>query len=942
MGDTYHSSSGNYTEYDPESPRPTGLFPPERGQQRGFGDLGAPPPPPPPPTMNLPGRSMAFGASRIPGPPIDAGPPPSGIAPPLWPPSRMPVTSKPPVGSLAVSRTSSVQSEGWTNRGSIDRPTMDQHEADVVETVPENDLGPPPMMMQHQDQHVQETYNGFSNIDARPPLEAVTNSAMKKPPPAIAKESPLKALYAKGAENYDGSRRRINLKLTLDSVADHGGPKEGGFQQMAAPFPHATGYHSVEQRTSIDEPAQHAPEPAFFPVQQQSGSNQGSSQSLFADDREKRNVFNPMNPPQSTEVQYPQQEAHDYAPAVDPVGKMKVKKKRFLKKRFVLSQCLFLTCLIFNPSWTLTRVTVAGAVIQSGLAGYAMIDREEYSTMLHSQFHKDTSMYEYIGLIEGSFDLVHGASESAWGTAVNRLQCESSRSVCHWARNVIHSLITTGVVAQKTTIVTYKNIPHALHAGKAWMSSIASGEFWAMDEANLKSWFVEKALQVKSNGLGLSRSTLDFAVCSARTCLKSGNMMYLSRNVLLCCMSSYEDFLKGEHVEDMVPSTNTSGGEEEQSVAPEFEQPLTPEFEQPLPEFEQDEDHYVHHMNHSDIEYDRDQYKSADSYQVEEPLPPPETKEDVSSDLPVAHEDTMADVYSKYNNEEKDEVGIDEHASVPPLDEFATQEEHKLEIPAATLDDQEPVDDNITIPEYLDEPESPDDKIARARRRLEKEKVLAGRKKRREAEKTHRSMDKGDDVPTNEGQDIPPGDVRSILSNDPSMDQEGSETEELAQTAPVSHIQIAFAKAFAQAQCTLSVGLSKAVEIIRANVTHIVTALSSALVASLLFIIQGTRRRTGQIAEERVDVSTPRFAGARESHDEEPATVYKSAEPAEKKTSRRRTSRARTSEEGERPRQRSKTPKAKRSTKATTLMCEEEEQPTRRSTRTRSTSRKSR
>jgi hypothetical protein len=41
----------------------------------------------------------------------------------------------------------------------------------------------------------------------------------KKPPPAIAKESPLKALYAKGGEKHLDGRRKISLNASLDAAA---------------------------------------------------------------------------------------------------------------------------------------------------------------------------------------------------------------------------------------------------------------------------------------------------------------------------------------------------------------------------------------------------------------------------------------------------------------------------------------------------------------------------------------------------------------------------------------------------------------------------------------------------------------------------------------------------------------------------------------------------
>jgi len=309
----------------------------------------------------------------------------------------------------------------------------------MTESVPENTLGgfgpPPTAMMPHET--LAQNITAISSGE-RAPLESafhLTNSAMKKPPPAIAKESPLKALYARGAENYDGSRRKINLKMTLDSVATDTPPgetNEGSMQPIPGPYPPS--HVHVEHRASLDESASHAPEPAFFPFQPQGGSNHGSSQSFYADDGEKRNVFNPMNPPhQTSQPQYeePSKATHDQAPPIADIQHRQKKKRRLFKKRFVLSQILFFITLLINPSWTITRATVAGALVQSVLAGYTMMDKREFSSMLHAQFGEGISVAQYMGVIQDSFDLVHGASESAWEISVDTLECESSTNVCY-------------------------------------------------------------------------------------------------------------------------------------------------------------------------------------------------------------------------------------------------------------------------------------------------------------------------------------------------------------------------------------------------------------------------------------------------------------------------------------------------------------------------------
>ncbi len=946
-GETY--SGGNYTDYDPESPRPTGLFPSEGGQQRGFGDFGVPPPPPP--TMNLPGSSMAFGASRIPGPPTESGATTGmpGPPPPAWPPSRMPVTSKPPLGgsSYPVHRTSSIQSEGWTNRGSID-----QHGGGMDEPLKENTLGLPPMMIQRE--------QGLSeNSSSRPPLQSstlLTNSGMKKPPPAIAKESPLKALYAKGAENYDGNRRKISLKVALDSVATNAPvaeSKDEPSQPISGSYPPSNEHAHVEHQANMEESAPRAPEPAFFPFQQQGGSNHRNSQSFYREDAQNANVFNPMNPPSETTGPQYQEEVtnkalHEEGPPYAAIeSPQRRKTKRLFKKRFILYQVLFLIILLFDPSCTITRMTVAGAIVQSGLAGYTMMDKAEFRSMLHAQFHEDTSAYQYIGAMENSFDLVHEASESAWATAVNTMTCESSRAVCFWTRNVLHAGITTGIVAQKTMVATYKNIPHALRAGKAMTGSFVSGKYWENREETVQSLIVEKVSEMQRNAIQLSRSTVDFTICTVRSCSKGGNPIRMSENILSCCMSSYEAFLK-----DTVPTQDVA-----MKPMPENEIEKEELQQEDLDQFDHEEEPFQMNQSHVDIDYDPDQYKIPDAYQQEplqqietpeEPLPPIEPNDEdakSSNDVPVVQEYNVTDQEVYQEDMDKEIPATHEEEEVPPLDELLAEEDNAIATPTETLNDHAPVEENVTIPEYVEEPEVIDDIKARARRRLEKEKVLIDRKKRREAEKNHRS-EKGDDASTE--------DVRSILSFD--QETEGkTEVKNIPPQVPVltqiiQTIQSKCGPPLARTRANLVYWSSRALDILTTNLTHIVTGLVSALIASLLFMIQGRRARSVHADDAHMDASTPRGRVTKDWHDEEPATVYKSAEPVEKKTRRIQSSRVKSSIHiEERPRQRSKTPRAKQSSTSTARgnhveasSLDKPKQPARRSTRTRSSSRKAR
>lgn len=996
LGDTYGASYGG-AEYDPESPRPNGLFP--GNEQRGFGELSAPPPPPPP-TMNLPGKSLSGhvgGGSRIPGPPRDVGT--SGVAPPLWPPTRLPVTSRPPLAStqthgLSVSRTSSIQSEGWTSRVSMEQP---RHAGLHTETADSLGFAPPPPMLHQSQQPEAETSKSNESYEmhnapnassyetistSRQPLETashVTNSAMKKPPPAIAKESPLKALYAKGAENYDGSRRRINLKMTLDSVATRlpemeSSGKDEGFQDGMPAAP-SIPIGINQQRRSLDVQVSHAGDqvnPQFFPLQQQGGSNQGSSQSFYqgpgdvmepeqpSQTRGHSNVFNPSKPTSTVEDrQYEKQGSIGYEDAAPHVthGQRKKKRPLFLRRRFIVAQTFFWICLILFPKWMVTKLTVSGALVQSGLAGYKMIDNGEFRAMVHSQFHKDTTVHDYIHIIESSFNLFQSASESAWSTTLGKITCETSNPLCHWARIAVHGFLTSGMVSQKVMVATYSNVPIAIRHTKSWIHDVKaillSGDVWHGD--NIKSWVVKKSMETQNNGLVLARSTMDFSICTARTSLKSGSILNLSRNILLCCISSYEDFL----------STPSNGDE---TSVPSMQEPEDVDQD----EYESDEPspQHLHNISVEDTT-DTDSHRYAeypediDIQEISEEVmqePTEHTFEDAPgiSNSSIATEDVVEDIIEDQIHVEgeilqergdpdgpanpvvTEDVPAEkqDRGNVPPLDAIdetlanaTVQQDDMYENIEDPYDARVPVTEiqgnadaiPVSAPEYMDEPESPDDKLARARRRLEKEKVLNDRKKRREMEKHQRSIHQDEEHP-----EAAPGDVRSMLSGgDESPTTAVPINDDTRDSSPSVAVQV---------RETLFIASDRIVKALRAHMTHIATALVSALIASFVFIIQA--RASGSPGhDEGKAVHTPTSRAVQKTRHEEPPTVYKSAQSQEKTISRRRKVRDHISPDVDRTRQRSKTPSRtpRASSKKPAAVVEPA---TRRSSRARSTSRK--
>lgn len=245
LGESY---GGDYV--DPESPRPDGFFgprPPGGGagnagerrseeQLRGFGGAYAPPPPPAP-RMNLPG-GFGLGTGQLHGSRGHS----SGLVPPPVFPSAVPLQNltKPPLDSRRplIPRESNSDAQrsmdmapnahvpGPTPAEGLAQPTATQGDGwGMMHTMP-----PPAEDINHS-QYSHEDLSHHSNrntsfegdyhvSESSKSIEPMEHhDAQRKPPPAIAKESPMKSLYAKGAENYDGNRRKVSLSSFLDAVA---------------------------------------------------------------------------------------------------------------------------------------------------------------------------------------------------------------------------------------------------------------------------------------------------------------------------------------------------------------------------------------------------------------------------------------------------------------------------------------------------------------------------------------------------------------------------------------------------------------------------------------------------------------------------------------------------------------------------------------------------
>lgn len=660
-------------DYDPESPRPNSMtgttgpssVVPGTGESHGM-DFGAPPPPPPPPMMGLPGQFMGRqGVSKIPGP-GSASSSGGGVAPPLWPPSRVPtMMGKPPRAAPSmqeVSRTSSLQSGSWNMRSSLDAPPgvpgnvgpsmmnqsqvgepprFDQPFSETVEASQDvfdsRQYSQQEEQYVHQEQHVQQEeqyvhqeqygepgdnnsgeifdtrkhyaeHNEQGSLLAGDVNQGTSHGSSKKPPPAIAKESPLRALYAKGTEGYEKHRKKINLNMSLDAVAhtnrvpamaerdnetsslevgsmhshDQGPPRQPNAPPLF-PMPHA----GSQEALSYQEPAAHEPArfdgnqgpQAFQPPSQFMGgestmqsSGPPSSQFLEGESYGKSLEPHPSSqfmggepgnqstgPPPS---QFVERESYMQPPETEHQRiksrpHMKRKKRFFLfKKRIILLQMLFLIMLVANPSWVMTHMTVVAALFQSGLTGYALVEPVKFTGMLHSQFPPESTVYPYIGTIEDCFSMFTQASQSAWDSTESRLTCIPSSITCRWAKSALHGSLMMGAVSKECTLSFYRSIPglikssvprtmQAVHATK---SILKSGNLWNLQF--LQGWIREKAMDAKNNVSLLVHGGKDFAICAARTSFRSGSIVKLSRNIILCWTSSFEQFLKLQRGED--------------------------------------------------------------------------------------------------------------------------------------------------------------------------------------------------------------------------------------------------------------------------------------------------------------------------------------------------------------------------------------------------------
>ena len=846
-------------------------------------------------------------------------------------------------------------------------------------------------------------------------------SSRRKPPPAIAKESPLKALYAKGAENYDGNRRKINLTKLLDSMArnETGGattgaqqhnepyPPSGVDQQPASQYQEAPSEYASEYPSGATEqyggyghgygdPSEHPqdnqqtgypPESASYPPptaadehgqqgQQREdssgsrppqsygmpGSNQGSSGVLASEDvpgnaypsthdqrwndqqrqgaeqdpEEAAGPHNPrlghmfqpaMNPgspsgglnprpaafsqptpfvPGQLQGQGPdhqeqsgQQPQHVSTGTVKPknLGMLKSRKKRiFLLRPFsFFYQLVFVFCLVLNPSWTVTKVAVVGALFQATVAGYTGLDPDAFNSLVARQFPETHRVREYESMIGGVFSLVSRASGDAWTMTTAKVPCTSSSTACIWARKALHAGMTAGLTSQRSTLAAYKLMPTTI----GQLGSLASETKAFLLDAG--TW---KTASLRSNVVSVSKATADYAVCISKNVLNVSSLLEVMDVAIECGSVSYDAMLSvaydrsSEHVDDdesadQVDEEYTEVDEEYTEVDEEYT-----EVDEEYTEVGLDADYLTGEMEDYDDPYaqlntvvpgtangtvtedgaedvtvdqkpsdardqfyDYDEAAEEDEWIMDEPVAVVDKPEAVV-DEPEAVVDEPeiiqdADVEPEVGDVQVAEeplepvepaVSIDQGqpeavapVEIPPmLDTFpedssghdtpelvvADPEVRVEEVPPIVTEDSDEAtseEEALAEDDYPLQIETHEEIQARAQRIIEHEKKLSDRQRRRENR---------DGVTLENAEDL-----RSVLS----VDVDEASYPPPPSTPPTPSLPY---KSF----------IDSLIELIRANMTHIITAVVSAVVASSFFVLQeirsgGSRLRLSPIAD---------------------------------------------------------------------------------------------
>ena len=1086
LGEQSYNSNRVAEDYDPESPRPSGMSFQNTGHgssslgpsvlpgsDAAIGGFGAPPPPPPPPpTMSLPGNFMGgTGVSRIPGPSLSS---PGSVAPPMWAPSKVPTLSKPPLASqdhgVHVSRTSSIQSDGW--RRSLDTSSASELPPPPVD-LPSSQFAQPPTSHEFQPfQHppppqdsekmseshgagiggIYETENLSEDVRANNDhvsawdQQRETVGSTKKPPPAIARESPLKALYAKGAENYDRSKRRLNLNIALDS--NHMASRQVAFDPQPLSTAPVEMPSDANSNASVHE---HNPPPTFYSMP---GSDHTSAQSFQQSTQhtpgmemgsadQNPGLFHPIQSSDRDSADKYVQEDKDTPHLTETRAltsrKRKGRRSIFFRKRFILLQFVFINSLLFYPNWTVTHLVAVAGVMQSAFAGYMRMPNYEYLALLAKEFPPDSSVHEYKQVAQETYELFHQASMEAWYTTSDKLVCESGSLLCHWAQSVMHGGIMSAQVSQQIFSRAYRNAPSfAKSTGKkAYNLLFSAGSFGELRDGYSSGYMKDSLLQKFGNARltagQLVHSCTDLVKCVLKNGLLFDSVLSTSEHFLQCCNASFKLFLfTNPDAQEKLPQAEKAPPLPEDMASNESEFYFDESAEgnsswsnpeKYYEEYEKDIDEIPRSMSEDDHEpgvgreenaINEDLVEDSTSTQSEVIMPdssnqqendideglvegPPSTQatmdevEDtkdhdmdvVIPDMPEensfdpvkldhvsSEEANVSEEISEDNVEtiENDDIQETPNGSTRSSEQdnelterirkYKIQEDddnNKQDLPSpATMSDSEiPPSGNHLAEERVsldaessgNEPSVPEptpdypsdqeysqelgvtNKDAVAHRRMEKAKVLADRKKKREMEKLGR-------VAEHENRGGSHVDVRETLG---THGQDLAErVEELRSKEPLKEV---ISGIFVDAGQKTRRIVADVTGLLRENLTHIFTAMLSALVVSFVFIIQGRQGKDENFDEKienHKEVQTPIHAMPSVV---EPETAYKSAVSGSKapavKTRRRAPREESDNTFKAEDRKRSRTPAARRrqSTKSTE---EEKSVETRRSRRSSS------
>ena len=1077
LGEQSYNSNRVVEDYDPESPRPSGMSFQNQtghgmnhtgssslgpssvlpGSDAGIRGFGAPPPPPPP-TMSLPGSLLGGpGGSRIPGPGLSSQ---GSVAPPMWAPSKVPTLTKPPLASQdhasLVSRTSSIQSDGW--RRSLDTSSASEVPPPPVD-LPSSQFGQPPTSHEFQPFQqvppVQDSQKMFQSLDGGiggiPETENLsedvransdhlstwdqqkeTIGSTKKPPPAIARESPLKALYAKGAQNYDRSKRKLNLNIALESnmanrqVAIDSQPPSTApaeitsdsnsnvHEQNPPPTFYAMPGSDHTSAQSFQQSTQHAPGMEIGSADENPRLFTPETSNVVSDQEgHGRYVQENKNAPNLTETRAPTSR------------KQKARRSIFFRKRFILLHIIFTNSLLFSPIWTVTHIVAVAGVTQSAFAGYMGMPNHEYLTMLANEFPPDSSAHKYRQAAEETYELFYHASMEAWHTTTDKLVCESGSLLCHWAQSVLHGGIMSAQVSQQLFSRAYRSTPSfaKLTVKKAQSMVISARALVTLRDgyssSNMKDVFLQKFGNVRVTAGQLAQSCTSFVRCVIKNGLRFDSALSVSEKTFECCNASFKLFLfTNPDVQEKVPEAEKEPplpedmGPDESELY--FEESVEgnqswsspdryyEEYEKgtdAIPRSISEDDHVPgvgqeenaettpesSHMEGNEMneglmgdslnpESNTDEVEDTKDYDMD--VVPPNVLEDSGFDL--AEEDGVSseanvsrEIKDSVENIEEDAVEEILNGSISSSEQdddlmerirkFKTgdsgdnmqQDEASLTnkslndseiLPPGNLLDEESVAlvDESTgnesfVPELTQEYPSDQEysqelgatnKDAVVHRRMEKAKVLADRRKKREMEKLERVAQQEDGGS--------PLDVRKTLETPEDNHAESPE----ALTVEMSFKEN-FVKFVVDTGQKMRRIASDMTSLFQKNLTHVFTAMLSALVVSSIFIIQGRQGKNANLDDENDNLHELQTPVNAMPFEDEPETAYKSAKSGSKAPASRTRRRAPREEsdntlpvEGKK---RSRTPAARRrpSTKSTD---EEKSVETRRSSR-RSSSR---